>query len=111
MCTNLAESCGIDCGPGGTGGVGGKDLMPPEATISVGDAADTPPSYEGLDPDEVDRTGPLHGQRARVANSDQVNVEVLILRGGEIVVGGNQADGPEREVGSQQSDAVGPGAS
>lgn len=35
-------------------GVGGKDLLPPEATISVGDAADPPPSYEGLDPDEVD---------------------------------------------------------
>lgn len=35
-------------------GVGGKDLLPPEATISHGDAIDTTPSYEGLDPDEVD---------------------------------------------------------
>lgn len=35
-------------------GVGGKDLLPPEATISRGDTIDTTPSYEGLDPDEVD---------------------------------------------------------
>jgi hypothetical protein len=35
-------------------GVGGKDLLPPEATSSAGEASDTAPSYEGLDPAEVD---------------------------------------------------------
>lgn len=34
-------------------GVGGKDLLVPEATTSRGEIA-LPPSYDGLDPDEVD---------------------------------------------------------
>jgi hypothetical protein len=35
-------------------GVGGKDLLAPEATTSRGESIDTTPSYDGLDPDEVD---------------------------------------------------------
>lgn len=35
-------------------GIGGKDLLPPEATTSRGEFIDTTPSYDGLDPDEVD---------------------------------------------------------
>lgn len=35
-------------------GVGGKDLLPPEATTSGSRGPDTTPSYEGLDPTEVD---------------------------------------------------------
>jgi len=35
-------------------GIGGKDLLPPEATTSGGVAIDTTPIYDGLDPDEVD---------------------------------------------------------
>jgi hypothetical protein len=35
-------------------GVGGKDLLPPEATSSAGDATESTPCYEGLDPAEVD---------------------------------------------------------
>ena len=35
-------------------GVGGKDLLPPEATTSGGVEIDTTPVYDGLDPDEVD---------------------------------------------------------
>lgn len=35
-------------------GVGGKDLLPPEATTSGGVKIDTTPVYDGLDPDEVD---------------------------------------------------------
>ena len=35
-------------------GVGGKDLLPPEATTSTGEAIDVTPSYDGLDPSEVD---------------------------------------------------------
>lgn len=35
-------------------GVGGEDLLPPEATTVRGEEIDTTPSYDGLDPDEVD---------------------------------------------------------
>jgi hypothetical protein len=35
-------------------GVGGKDLLPPEATTSRGESIDTTPTYDGLDPNEVD---------------------------------------------------------
>ncbi|MDA7888202.1 hypothetical protein N9A86_02315 [Akkermansiaceae bacterium] len=35
-------------------GIGGKDLLPPEATTSGGVPIDTTPIYDGLDPDEVD---------------------------------------------------------
>ncbi len=35
-------------------GIGGKDLLPPEATTSHGEFIDTAPSYDGLDPGEVD---------------------------------------------------------
>jgi len=35
-------------------GVGGKDLLVPEATTSHGESIDTTPAYDGLDPDEVD---------------------------------------------------------
>lgn len=35
-------------------GVGGKDLLAPEATTSRGETIETTPSYEGLDPFEVD---------------------------------------------------------
>ncbi|MFT6864209.1 MAG: hypothetical protein ACJAVK_002773 [Akkermansiaceae bacterium] len=35
-------------------GVGGKDLLSPEARTSRGEFIDTSPSYDGLDPDEVD---------------------------------------------------------
>jgi len=35
-------------------GVGGKDLLPPEATTSGGVNIDTTPLYDGLDPGEVD---------------------------------------------------------
>jgi len=35
-------------------GIGGKDLLPPQATISGGANIETTPIYEGLDPDEVD---------------------------------------------------------
>ena len=35
-------------------GIGGKDLLPPQATTSGGAIIDTTPLYDGLDPDEVD---------------------------------------------------------
>ena len=35
-------------------GIGGKDLLPPEATSSGGVPIDTTPIYDGLDPGEVD---------------------------------------------------------
>ncbi|HBE96141.1 MAG TPA: hypothetical protein DDW68_03075 [Verrucomicrobiales bacterium] len=35
-------------------GIGGKDLLPPEATTSGGVPIDTTPIYDGLDPGEVD---------------------------------------------------------
>lgn len=35
-------------------GIGGKDLLPPQATTSGGATIDTTPTYDGLDPDEVD---------------------------------------------------------
>ena len=35
-------------------GIGGKDLLTPEATTSRGESIDTTPTYDGLDPDEVD---------------------------------------------------------
>ena len=35
-------------------GVGGKDLLAPEATTSRGESIDTTPIYDGLDPHEVD---------------------------------------------------------
>ncbi len=35
-------------------GIGGKDLLTPEATTSGGANIDTTPIYDGLDPDEVD---------------------------------------------------------
>jgi hypothetical protein len=35
-------------------GIGGKDLLPPQATTSGGANIDTTPIYDGLDPDEVD---------------------------------------------------------
>lgn len=35
-------------------GIGGKDLLVPEATTSHGGTIDTSPVYDGLDPDEVD---------------------------------------------------------
>ena len=35
-------------------GIGGKDLLAPEATTSGGVPIDTTPIYDGLDPDEVD---------------------------------------------------------
>ena len=35
-------------------GIGGKDLLPPEATTSGGVPIDITPIYDGLDPDEVD---------------------------------------------------------
>lgn len=35
-------------------GIGGKDLLPPQATTSGGAIIDTTPLYDGLDPGEVD---------------------------------------------------------
>ena len=35
-------------------GIGGKDLLPPQATTSGGQIIDTTPVYDGLDPDDVD---------------------------------------------------------
>ena len=35
-------------------GIGGKDLLPPQATTSGGATIDNNPTYDGLDPDEVD---------------------------------------------------------
>ena len=35
-------------------GIGGKDLLTPEATTSRCESTDTTPTYDGLDPDEVD---------------------------------------------------------
>ncbi len=35
-------------------GIGGKDLLPPQATTSGGAKIDITPIYDGLDPDEVD---------------------------------------------------------
>lgn len=35
-------------------GVGGEDLLVPEATTSCGETLDSPPGYDGLDPDDVD---------------------------------------------------------
>ncbi|MEJ6580695.1 MAG: hypothetical protein QNL68_12975, partial [Akkermansiaceae bacterium] len=35
-------------------GIGGKDLLPPQATTSGGQRIDTTPTYDGLDPEEVD---------------------------------------------------------
>lgn len=35
-------------------GQGGKDLLPPQATSFYGEALDTTPMYDGLDPGEVD---------------------------------------------------------
>ena len=35
-------------------GQGGKDLLPPQATTSGGVPIDTTPTYDGLDPDDVD---------------------------------------------------------
>lgn len=35
-------------------GIGGKDLLTPEATTSRGEYIDTAPTYDGLNPDEVD---------------------------------------------------------
>ena len=35
-------------------GIGGKDLLPPQASVSGGQKIDTTPTYDGLDPDDVD---------------------------------------------------------
>jgi hypothetical protein len=111
--TRLAEDCGIpvrilhtDYLPDGfeeSEGVGGKDLILPEARTTRAIEA-PPPDYEGLDPDEVDLlfVYPWPGQERMMmdlftAVASHGAVLLIYLGDGEIAAYGRDESGEELE--------------